>query len=265
MMAKKTMSKKDHSGQFVWYDLMSSDPAGAQDFYTKLIGWGTKPWEGGDQPYTLWTNRETPVGGVVELPEEARAAGAPPHWLAYVAVEDIRATAARAEKLGGSVLHGPTDIPDVGSWAVLTDPQGALFAVYQSAQEQPGEAAEPEVGCFSWHELATTDYKGAFSFYSELFGWKPGEAMDMGEAGIYQLYGGGGAPLGGMFNKPNEMPGPPMWLYYVKVADVNEAVSKVAELGGRVVNGPMEVPGGDLIAQCFDPQGALFALHSSSS
>ncbi|MCJ7753754.1 MAG: hypothetical protein MUP13_04255, partial [Thermoanaerobaculales bacterium] len=100
---------------------------------------------------------------------------------------------------------------------------------------------------------------------SDLFGWKPAEAMDMGEAGIYQLYGGGDAPLGGMFNKPNEMPGPPMWLYYVKVGDVNEVVKKVAELGGQVINGPMEVPGGDLIVQCLDPQGALFAIHSSSS
>jgi predicted enzyme related to lactoylglutathione lyase len=259
------MSKKEHSGRFVWYDLMTSDPAGAQDFYTKLIGWGTQPFEGSAQPYTMWTNGETPLGGVVELPDEARSAGAPPHWLAYVAVDDIEAVASRVEELGGSVLHGPTEIPNVGSWAVLRDPQSAVFAIYQSTQDHPGDGGSPEVGCFSWHELATTDYKDAFSFYSELFGWKPGEAMDMGEAGIYQLYGGGAAPLGGMFNKPDEMPGPPMWLYYVKVGDVKKAVKKVAELGGQVVNGPMEVPGGDLIAQCLDPQGALFALHSSAS
>ncbi len=244
---------------------MTSDPKGAGDFYTGLIDWGTRSWDDGDQNHTLWTNRDTPFGGVVELSEEARAAGAPAHWLAYVAVEDIRGTIARAGELGASVLHGPNDIPGVGSWAVLTDPQGALFSIYQSAGEPPAEAGAPEIGGFSWHELATSDSRGAFTFYNELFGWKPGEAMDMGEAGIYQLYGTGGEPLGGMFDKPNEMPGPPMWLYYVKVGDVNQVVKKVAELGGQVINGPMEVPGGDLIAQCLDPQGALFAIHSSSA
>jgi predicted enzyme related to lactoylglutathione lyase len=258
------MTVSSNAGKFVWYDLMTTDPAGARGFYTQLVGWGTQQWDGGDQPYTLWTNGETPLGGVMELPEEARAAGAPPHWLSYVAVDDIKATASRVEELGGSVLHGPVDIRNAGAFAVLADPQGAVFAIYQSDRDYSAETGSAGIGGFSWHELATSDSKGAFSFYSELFGWKPGEAMDMGEAGIYQLYGGGGDPLGGMFNKPNEMPGPPMWLYYVKVGDVNEAVKKVADLGGQVINGPMEVPGGDLIAQCLDPQGALFALHSSA-
>jgi predicted enzyme related to lactoylglutathione lyase len=259
------MSNTESSGQFVWYDLMTSDTTGAKDFYTGLIGWGTRPWEGGDEPYTLWTNNEEPLGGVLNLPDEVRRSGAPPHWLAYVGVEDIDASAARVKELGGSVLHGPVAIPDAGSFAVLADPQGAVFAIYQSADDKPAEAASPVVGGFSWHELATSDAKAAFDFYSELFGWKPGEAMDMGDAGTYQLYGGGGEPLGGMFTKPDEMPGPPMWLFYIKVGDVNQAVNQVAELGGQVINGPMEVPGGDLIAQCLDPQGALFAVHSSAS
>ena len=91
------------------------------------------------------------------------------------------------------------------------------------------------------------------------------EAMDMGDAGIYQIYGRHGIPLGGMFNKPAEMPGPPGWLYYIRVEDVRGAADRVHRLGGRVLNGPMEVPGGDLIAQCMDPQGAMFALHSSTT
>jgi predicted enzyme related to lactoylglutathione lyase len=259
------MTGSGNTGNFVWYDLMTNDPAGARGFYTRLIGWGTQQWDGGGQPYTLWTNNKTPLGGVMELPEDARAAGAPPHWLSYVAVDDIKATAPRAEELGGSVLHGPVDIPNAGSFAVLADPQGAVFAIYQSDAEYSADSRSAGVGGFSWHELATSDSNGAFRFYSELFGWKPGEALDMGEAGIYQLFGSGGSPLGGMFNKPNEMPGPPMWLYYIKVKNVNDAVKRVAELGGRVINGPMEVPDGDLIAQCLDPQGALFAVHSSAA
>ena len=252
-------------GRFVWYDLMTDDPKAAQDFYTQLIGWGTQEWEGGERPYTMWTSKETPLGGVMELPEEAKAAGAPPHWMAYVSVADVKQAVSKVLEAGGSVLHEATEIPGAGSFAVLADPQGAAFAIYTPAkQESQDSSIEGQVGGFSWNELATSDYKGAFSFYSDLFGWEPQEAMDMGPGGVYQVYGQGGAPLGGMFNKPDEMPGPPMWLYYVSVGDVNVAVKKVAELGGQVLNGPMEVPGGDLIAQCVDPQGALFALHSKS-
>jgi predicted enzyme related to lactoylglutathione lyase len=255
----------ENRGRFVWYDLMTGDPEAARDFYTQLIGWGTQEWEGGDQPYTMWTNQDTPLGGIMEMPEEVRRAGAPPHWMAYVEVEDVKATAAKVEEVGGSVLHQPTDIPNAGSFAVLSDPQGAAFAVYHSASEEPQSPPDQaRVGQFSWNELAAADYKKAFSFYSDLFGWEPKEAMDMGDAGIYQLYGRGESNFGGMFNKPDEMPGPPMWLYYIRVDDVSASVKKVEELGGKVVNGPMEVPGGDLIAQCVDPQGALFALHSSS-
>ena len=258
------MTISNSNGKFVWYDLMTADPKGAEDFYTSLIGWGTQEWEEGDKPYTMWVNGEKPLGGVMAMPPELSDSGVPPHWMAYVAVEDVAATAEKVNGLGGKTIHPPTDIPGAGSFAVLADPQGAAFAVYSSSEEYSADQGPPETGQFSWHELATSDYKGAFAFYSELFGWEPQEAMDMGEAGIYQLYGRGEAPLGGMFNKPDEMPGPPMWLYYVSVDDVNSAVRKVEDLGGQVVNGPMEVPGGDLIAQCLDPQGALFALHSTS-
>jgi predicted enzyme related to lactoylglutathione lyase len=257
------MSSRDH-GKFVWYDLMTSDPKAAQNFYCQLIGWGTQEWEGGDQPYTMWTNKETPLGGVMEMPEEVRAAGAPPHWMAYVSVNDVEETVSKVTEAGGSVLHEATDVPGAGSFAVLSDPQGAAFAIYKSASEEnQSPSKESQIGEFSWNELATSDYKNAFSFYSELFGWEPQEAMDMGPGGIYQIYGHAGAPLGGMFNKPAEMTGPPMWLYYVTVDDVDAAVANVKELGGQVLNGPMEVPDGDRIAQCVDPQGALFALHSS--
>jgi len=250
-------------GRFVWYDLMTVDPEAAQDFYGQLIGWGTQEYEGGDQPYTMWTNKEIPLGGVMKLPEEVRAAGAPTHWMAYVSVENIERAVSKVKEAGGSVLHEATEIPGAGSFAVLADPQGAAFAIYKPANPETQDSAdETGVGRFSWNELATSDYKAAFTFYSDLFGWEPQEAMDMGPGGIYQVYGQGGAPLGGMFNKPDEMPGPPMWLYYVSVDDVNVSAAKVTELGGQVLNGPMEVPGGDLIAQCVDPQGALFALHS---
>ena len=250
-------------GRFIWYDLMTADPKAAQDFYSQLIGWGTQEWKEGDQPYTMWTNKDAPLGGVMDLPEDARKAGAPPHWLAYIAVTDVDATVRQAQELGANVLVPGTEIPKAGKFAVLQDPQGAVFAVYASS-ETPATEHSPKLGDFSWHELATTDYEGAYDFYSKLFGWNLTEAMDMGEAGTYQMYGKFDKTLGGMFNKPAEMPGPPFWLYYVTVPDVDSAAEQVKEMGGQVLNGPMEVPGGDKVAQCLDPQGAAFALHSTA-
>jgi predicted enzyme related to lactoylglutathione lyase len=215
-------------------------------------------------PYVMWTRDDVTLGGVGRLPAEAVAAGAPPHWLAYVATPDVDATAARAVALGGTVRVPPTDIPTVGRFAVLADPQGAQLAVFTPSGEAPGHDGPARVSEFSWHELATSDHAAAFAFYSDLFGWTETSTFDMGEMGLYQMYGrSADRPLGGMFNKSGDMPGPPMWIYYLRVADAHAAAEKVKELGGQVLVGPMEVPGGDLICQCFDPQGALFAVHES--
>jgi predicted enzyme related to lactoylglutathione lyase len=258
------MSDSTPRGRFVWYDLMTTDPVAAQNFYQDLIGWGTTAWDGGDKPYIMWTNNDVPLGGVMTLPDEARQAGAHPHWLAYVAVPDTDATVAKTLELGGKVLVPATDIPTTGRFAVLQDPQHAVFAVFTPAEEAPGREGPPGVGEFSWHELAAAESNAAFAFYSKLFGWEKQEAHDMGEMGIYQMYGCPGTeqPLGGVFNKPEDMP--PSWLFYVRVEDVKQAVERVKEMGGTILNGPMEVPGGDFVAQCMDPQGAAFALHSTA-
>jgi len=158
----------------------------------------------------------------------------------------------------------PKTMAGVGTFAVLQDPQGAAFAPYTPEADDPAYGGPPSVGEFSWHELATTDHEAAFRFYASIFGWEVSEDMDMGELGIYRIYGPGGEgsfPYGGMFTKPQDMPAPPHWLHYIRVPDVHAAVERVQELGGQVLHGPMEVPGGDFIAQCMDPQGAMFALH----
>ncbi len=259
------MADNDVRGRFVWYELMTTDTDAAKKFYPELIGWGTQPWEQ-DDSYTMWTNNGAPLGGLMILPEEAKAAGAPPHWLAYVATPDVDGTAKQATKLGGKVLKEPTDIPNIGRFAVIADPQGAVFAAYAGTGTPPAEQAAAKNGEFSWHELATTDHEAAFKFYNALFGWEKTEAMDMGDAGTYQMYGRKGMTLGGMYNKPAEMPAPPHWLIYAKVSNVDEAVEQVKKIGGQVLNGPMDVPGpsGDRVAQCMDPQGVAFALHSSA-
>lgn len=248
-------------GRFVWYDLMTSDVEQAACFYTDLIGWETVAWEG-QQQYLIWTNEDAPVGGLMPLPEEARRSAATPHWLGYVAVPDTDAAVSTAVELGGLVLVSPTLIPGAGRFAVLQDPQHAVFAVFTPVEEERPCRGQPAVGEFSWHELAASDRVAAFEFYRKLFGWEKTEAYDMGEMGLYQMYACAGttAPLGGMFDRPNDMPGG--WLLYVRVRDVQRAVENVRRMGGTVLNGPMEVPGGDIVAQCVDPQGAVFALHS---
>ena len=251
-------------GEFVWYELMTTDAEGAKEFYTDVVGWGTTPFEGSPVPYTMWTKGESAIGGVMDLPDEARQAGAPPHWLAYVTVPDVDATAEKAKRMGGTVIHGPADIPEIGRFAILADPQGAVIAAFKGAQDMPGTTADPEPGDVAWHELATTDYESAADYYADLFGWEKKDAMDMGDAGMYQLYGLGERRLGGMYNKSPEMPFPPHWLYYVETADLDAAAAKVEKKGGKIMVGPMDVPGGRIVI-ATDPQGAGFALHQRAA
>jgi len=256
------MDRKIPRGRFVWYELLTSDTNAAQRFYTQLIGWDTASWRAGDEPYMLWMQAQQRIGGLMRLPAEATKAGTPSHWLGYVSTPDVDATLALAGKLGASTLMPATDVHDVGRIAIISDPQGAVIGVYKPIDAPEDEERAPSIGEVSWRELVTTDHFAAFTFYEALFGWRKAELMDMGESGLYQMYGRNGATLGGMYNKPKELPGPAAWLYYIHIADVTEAAKKVESLGGQVLNGPIEVPGGSFIAQCLDPQGAAFALHS---
>lgn len=248
------------NGRPCWHELMVPDLDAAKAFYGRVAGWTSRPWEGPHGPYEVWRNGETRVGGMIALTAEQRSQGTPPCWLAYFSTPDVDGTVAKIKELGGAVIHEMT-VPEAGRFAVAADPQGGVFAVMEPQYDAPGHDGLPEVGEFSWYELATTDWEAAWSFYAELFGWQKSSRMDMGEAGIYQMFHRGAHPLGGIFNKPPEMP-VVGWLLYVRVPDVNVAVETVKELGGKILHGPMEVPGGDLIAQCMDPQGAAFAVHA---
>lgn len=249
-------------GKIVWHDLMTTDTRAAISFYGRLIGWGTMPFDK-DPSYLMWTNHGEPLGGVVPLSEESRRMGTPPSWLMYVSVPSVEGTVQQARSMGARVLVGPDDIPDGGRFAIVADPQGAVFAIYSRVQPAPDLEAEARVGEFSWHELATNDWQAAWRFYEQLFGWVKTEAMDMGPAGIYQMFGRQGRQLGGMYNRPPDIPAP-NWLPYAKVKNADEIAAKAQKLGAKVVQGPMEVPNGNRIAILIDPQGASFALHSSA-
>jgi len=249
------MSNAEIRGRFVWHELMTTDPQAAGAFYSKILRWKTQP--SGMPDYTLWVSGKTMTGGLMAQPETARQSGAPPSWLVYIGTPDVDGTAAAAERLGGRVLKAPADIPSVGRYAVLADPQGAAFAVF-TPNPQPADAA-PSTD-FSWHELATSDQQGAMTFYAELFGWSRGPAHDMGPAGTYQLIEHGGAQVGGAY-KLMDTSKPPHWLTYIRVASVDKAAAAAKSAGGRVIQEPMEVPGGSRIAQILDPQGGAFAVH----
>jgi predicted enzyme related to lactoylglutathione lyase len=249
----------DDRGRFVWYDLMTPDIKAAEAFYTKVAGWGTQPWEG--MPYTMWTANGQPMGGVMSN----EGTGAPPHWLAYISVPDVEKALAQVGSLGGRTIVPGKDIPTVGRFAIVADPQGAAFALFTPAKGTGRPETDPGMGEFSWHELATTDYAKAWAFYEAVFGWEKRAEHDMGPMGVYLLFGRNGRELGGMYTI---MPGtnmPPHWLQYVRVDSADAAAQRVTANGGKVLNGPMEVPGGDRIAQCLDPQGAAFAVHSKST
>jgi predicted enzyme related to lactoylglutathione lyase len=256
-------------GRFVWYDLLTTDVAAATSFYTNIAGWGTHELDMGlGRKYHVWTADDVPLGGVVRLKPETGLPGTPPHWVGAVAVADVDATVRQAVVLGGKILTHPMSIPEVGRYAVIGDPQGAVIALVTPVQPAEPALFAPKLSEFSWHELVTTNHETAFSFYSTLFGWKQMGEHDMGSAvGAYLMFGqpmsaSDTAAYGGMYTAPPAVPMPPSWLYYIRVESADDAAGMVKSLGGQVLAGPMDVPSGDRIAQCLDPQGGIFALHS---
>lgn len=253
-------------GRFVWVDLMTSDVDAAIAFYTETLGWKATPWEG-EMAYTMFAAGEQSIGGVMAISDEMKAMNIPPHWMGSTRVEDVDASAAKVEELGGKILKPAWDIPEVGRLAVIADPQGAALALFQPKGEMPMPEDGEAEGLVSWHELNTTDYEAAWKFYSALLGWKATEDMDMGEEhGHYFMFQREGAEgsMGGMCNTAKQMGFPPNWLHYTNVDGCEAAIKRITDKGGKVLNGPMEVPGGSYIAQCQDPQGAAFAIHSKT-
>jgi uncharacterized protein len=247
-------------GRFAWHELATTDAGAAAAFYSRVTSWRTQPSDFSDA-YMLLMRDHTAEGGIEAVDRHPIPGGATPHWMPYVRVYDVDACARQVKSLGGEVRVAPREVPNVGGWAVIADPQGALIGMYEpEAAPTPGVPA-PASGDFSWHELVTTDFKAAFDFYRPLFQWEKTGEFDMGEMGTYFMFGQRGQTYGGMFNRVPDMP-PPTWLSYICVDDVESAANAVKESGGKVILGPMDVPGGDRIVQGVDPQGAWFALHT---
>jgi uncharacterized protein len=251
-------------GDHLWYELMSEDMAAATVFYSECMGWRTQAMDGSPMPYTMWLVNGQPMAGVMDIPPDARAMGAPACWVAYVGTPDVDATAKKAETLGGKVVKPPWNIPEIGRVAVLRDPQGATFCLFTPERDVPEMGETTDIGAFSWQELNTTDYPAAWGFYSTLFEWEHTESLEVGPLGTYFMFRskGGGTTMGGMCNAATAMGTPPHWLYYVTVDEVDKAAQRIVKNGGKILGGPETVPGGGQIAQCQDPQGVAFAIFA---
>jgi uncharacterized protein len=253
----------DTPGRFVWYELMTTDMAAARTFYASVVGWGSQDASTSDLAYAFFTAGSSSVGGLMDLPADARKMGATPRWMGYVGVNDVDVTCDRIKRLGGAVYVPPTN-SNIGRISVVADPQAATLAVVKglkSGQQQPADLGK--LGRVGWHELLASDRERALAFYGELFGWQKTDA-EIGPTSTYQAFSAGGQTIGGIVSKLPIEP-MPFWLYYFNIDDIDAAVDRVKAAGGEISTAPLELPSGSWIARCRDPQGAAFALQGKRS
>jgi uncharacterized protein len=254
------MGERTHyePGLFCWVGLATSDPQGAKDFYTRLFGWEAE--DVADGAFTLLRLHGGEVAILYRQTEEARAAGAPPHWTSFISVDDAEETSARAGELGGAaVFREPFEVLDDGRVAAIRDPAGAMVSLWQP-RSRPGARLVNDVGAWCWNELVTDDPEGAGRFYADLLGWE----YEFQESG-YTLIAHAGRRNGGIREQTEPERGlPPTWVPYFTVTSTDEAARQADQAGGRTL-----VPGTDVaigrFAAVADPQGAVFCLFEGAT
>jgi uncharacterized protein len=250
-------------GTFCWPELSTTDQKAATAFYRDLFGWKVNDQPmGPGETYSMFEIRGRAVSAAYTMRPEQRQQGMPPHWGSYVAVKSADDTAKRAESLGGKVLAPAFDVMDAGRMAVLQDPTGAIFMVWQ-ATKHVGARILNEPGALCWTELATRDTKTAEKFYTQLFGWTSkigGENTPM----EYTEFQNQGKPGVGMMQMPPQVPAqvPPYWMPYFQVTDCDASMNKAKQLGGHVAVAPMDIPNTGRFSVISDPQGAMFAIFT---
>lgn len=248
------------AGAPCWYELATSDQDAAKRFYAELFGWSVRDVpipEGGT--YSIFQLAERDVGAAYTMMADQKASGTPPYWAVYFAVASVDESAARAVALGATQCVAPMDVMDVGRMAVIADPEGAMFCLWQP-RSHAGAAAVHENNAIGWVELATRDSRKAAQFYAQMFGWKVREKSHP-VAGHYQMFAVEGYDWGGMLPMSADWGETPAhWHLYFRVPDCDAAVERLTALGGKVTAPPFD--GGDVgrIAVVADPQGATFYL-----
>jgi predicted enzyme related to lactoylglutathione lyase len=253
-------------GDFIWYELLTSDADAAGDFYGRVVGWTAVPSGQPGMDYRFFfagdgSDANDGVGGFMAITDEMAAGGARPAWVGYIAVDDVDAAVTTITSSGGSVLMPAMDLDGVGRMAMVADPQGAPFYVMRGTSDETSQAFAkyaPKLGHCAWNELATADPEGAKSFYNTIFGWVKDGEMDMGPMGKYEFIKSD-VPIGAIMPKMPEMP-VSAWGYYFRVANIDAAVAAVKASGGTILMEPVEIPGGEFSFNAMDPQGAAFGL-----
>lgn len=249
--------------KYIWYDLMTPDVKAAEKFYESVVGWKVADSGMPGMAYSVVSAGDVMVGGIMQRPPEMGEAM--PGWQGHVYVPDVDDYAKRVSAAAGKIHRAPEDIPGIGRFAVVSDPDGAAFILFKpNSSETPKPVASNTAGHIGWHELHAGDLDAAWAFYEKLFGWTKVEALDMGPMGIYQTFAmGGSEAVGGMMKRQQPLPRP-MWLYYFNVDGIDAAVARITQGGGKIAMGPHQVPGGQWIVSAFDPQGVSFQLVSAT-
>ena len=249
--------RKTRPGKFVWFEHASRDARKAQAFYGEVLGWKVQPW--GDSGYDMilaGDTIETMIGGYAAPGSDRQEA----HWISYVSVEDVDATAKAAAANGGKVLQAPHDLPGLGRVARIADPQGAELCLFRNATGDPADppaTAPPHPRRFFWSELQTSDPTKALSFYEKVLGFTH-QTMDMGPAGAYHILSRGGVGRGGVTG--HLQGAAPHWLPYVAVDDADATIARARRLGAKILVGPEDIPGVGRYGVLEDPTGAVLAV-----
>lgn len=246
-------------GTFCWVELGTTNGEAAKKFYTGLFGWTAEDNPvGPGMVYTMLFLDGKDIGALYQMPPEMTAQGIPPNWLSYVAVASADESGAKAKKLGATLMKEPFDVMTVGRMAVVQDPTGAVFAIWEG-RDHKGASVVNVPGSFCWNELMTTDTAKDGEFYSGLFGWSR-DTQNFGPI-EYTMFANGERPAGGMLKITPEMgPIPSNWLVYFAVADCDASTKKATELGSKVMKAPDDISGVGRFSILIDPQGAAFAL-----
>ena len=254
------------TGNFIWYELMTPDPAGAKAFYDSVVGWNIEAQSQFPNGYRMIGRSDGKMaGGLLPLNDEMQQHGARPTWLGYIHVPDVDASVAAIERAGGKTYMPAFDIPNIGRVAMVADASGAPFYIMKPTP--PAGEPEAKSDVFSvdqpqrirWNELSSSDDDGAVTFYTRHFGWTQEGAMPMGEMGDYRFIYANGVRIGAIMRKPPQRP-VSAWTYYIGVDDIDRAAEAVTAGGGQILFGPMEIPGGEFSLNGVDPQGAAFGL-----
>lgn len=241
-----------------WTDLSTTDVAGAKEFYTTLFGWEYREEETDSAPYSMATKKGLSAAGIGELQTE----GHPPVWSTYFAVSNADATAAKVKDAGGRVLLEPFDVTDAGRMAIVSDPTGAVFGIWQAGNHF-GAAIVNEHGALNWNELLTDDTEKALAFYQEVFGHEIEVSTSLTGSDYFLIKVGDRGVAGAMAKPMAEIPN--HWGVYFAVDDVAKTIVQATENGGSLVHGPQEIPEVGTFAGLVDPYGSNFTVIQLAS